>query len=131
MCRPTLRAAQMSRARIAASATSGSNSARIESRIEPVVSTVLTMGLPKPAVATPVFARTTAVLPFVAPAMPPPAMIAIGHIKAGFTSVMTDALAMTPATIATGAREHVEDMIDAGNVVRERLEQRGGTEHHE
>ena len=34
--------------------------------------------------------------------MPPPAMIAMGHITAGGTSAITEALAMTPAATSAG-----------------------------
>jgi hypothetical protein len=79
----------------------------VQSRVTTVpaltVSTALTTGAGT-ASARPVRARP--LLPFVSPAMPPPAMIATGHITAGGTSAITAALAITPAAAPPGSRRH-------------------------
>ena len=100
--RPALRVAHTSSATTATRQTSGNAIASIDNPVALTVSTVLTTGFPSPPVARPVFARTTAALPLVRPAMPPPAMIATGHITAGGTSDITAALAITPAASVAG-----------------------------
>jgi len=68
----------------------------------PAVSPVETIGLPRPPVSSPDLTRTSALITFVRPAIPPPATIATGHLICGGMSTMTDALAITPAAIANG-----------------------------
>src|SRR5262245_41518724 len=81
----------------------GTSKASSDSTVAPAVSAVLTTGLPRPAVATPVLARINALPVLVSPATLPPATIASGHMIAGAMSVMTDALTTMPATTAAGA----------------------------
>ena len=100
--RPARRRAQATKSAVAASATSGSAIASRESAVAPAVSRPESAGFAIPPVASPVFARTTAALPLVSPATPPPAMIATGHITAGGTSTITAALVTAPATTVAG-----------------------------
>jgi hypothetical protein len=84
------------------SAMSGAASARSETRSEPPSSAVAMTGLPTPPVSTVDFALSKAVTPYVSPATPPPAMIAVVHFSIGGRSVITAAETSVPATTAAG-----------------------------
>ena len=99
--------------------------------VAPTVSTVATTGLASPAVMTPDLARSSAVLPLVRPATPPPAMIASGHITAGGMSAITEALATTPAPTAAGPATTSSSVVHARDVVGQHLEDGGGAEHQQ
>src|SRR5688572_18879191 len=101
--RRSRRTAHTKRAITPARHSSGAAIASIETVAAPAVSTVLTTGLPNPPVSAALFARTTAVAPFVRAAIPPPATTAIGHRTSGGMSTITEALARTPAITASGA----------------------------
>ena len=68
----------------------------------PANSAVAMSGFPSPPVKSDDFALSDVVAPCITPAIPPPAMIANSHLTDGDTSVITDAVAIVPAMIATG-----------------------------
>ena len=116
---------------MATSAMNGSAIAKSDKPVAPIVSAVATTGLPSPPVMTPDFARSSAELPLVRPAIPPPPMIATGQTTLGGRSVITAALATAPATRVGGTREHVEQVIDTGDVVGKDLGDGSRAEHDE
>src|SRR5215831_1115894 len=82
--------------------TSGTTMAAMVITMAPAVSPVETMGLARPAVTQPDFARTSALRVFVRAAMPPPPITATGHLMLGGMSTIAEALARTPARTAAG-----------------------------
>lgn len=66
------------------------------------VSAVATIGLPRPAVFTDDAKRVTVVIPCMADAVPPPAIIAKTHVISGLTSMIVDAITTVPAIAASG-----------------------------
>jgi len=76
--------------------------ARIESKAEVASSTNAISGLPIPAVVTLEAPRAATVSDCTAPAMPPPAMIAVDHCSQGLISETHAAVAIVPAITAAG-----------------------------
>lgn len=71
-------------------------------KADPANSAVAIRGFPSPPVKIDDFALSAVVVPCIMPAIPPPAMIATIHFTDGGKSVITDAVAIVPATIETG-----------------------------
>jgi len=89
--------------RTTASAASGATKARNARKKPPATSVVAMRKLPSPPVANVELARSAALVPWIRPAAPPPAITAVVHLIKGGKSVMTAADAITPAITAAGA----------------------------
>ena len=105
-----------------ASAMKGAASASSDTSSEPPSSAVAMTGLPTPPVNTVDFALSSAVTPCVAPAMPPPAMIAVVHFSIGGRSVMHGGRDDRAGDEGRRRGERVEQIVDARNVVGEDLD---------